>query len=180
MIAALKSRGFARLWCGDVVSMIGDWLTWGAFTYPFSFLVTDVTTRLFGAPAARRVVGVGFILAVVLSGIFATPRIAVASGSAFLAAQLLDVTVFDRLRERAWWIAPLLSSVIGAALDTTIFFCGAFLGSDLPVVSYGVGPLDVAAPVWVGWAVVDYLVKLGHAAVMLVPFRLMIARALAR
>lgn len=158
-----------------------NYLTWGAFTYPFAFLVTDVTTRLYGAPAARRVVGVGFIIAVVLSYIFATPRIAVASGSAFLVAQMLDVFVFDRLRQRAWWIAPLLSTLLGAALDTAIFFTGAFAGDPtLPSVPYDLGFAVFEAPVWMGWAVVDYAVKLGLAASMLIPFRLLVARTLTR
>src|SRR5690606_37094232 len=99
-----------------------DLLTWGAFTYPLAFLVNDLTNRRYGPAAARKVVYVGFAIAVVLSIWLATPRIAVASGSAFLVAQLLDVSVFDRLRERAWWQAPLISSVIGSVIDTVLFF----------------------------------------------------------
>ena len=108
---------------------VGDFLTWGAFTYPFAFLVTDLTNRRFGTAAARRVVYVGFALAVVLSIWLATPRIAIASGTAFLTAQLLDVAVFDRLRSGNWWRAPLASSTLGSALDTAIFFTLAFSGS---------------------------------------------------
>ena len=92
---------------------INDLLTWGAITYPFSFLVTDLTTRLQGPERARRVVWVGFALAVLLSIWLATPRIALASGTAFLAGQLLDIQVFQRLRAGSWWRAPLVSSTAG-------------------------------------------------------------------
>ena len=85
---------------------INDWLTWGAFTYPFAFLVTDLTNRRFGAGAARGVVWAGFACGVVLSALLAEPRIAAASGTAFLVAQLADVQVFDRLRDAKWWLAP--------------------------------------------------------------------------
>lgn len=102
-------------------------LTWGAFTYPFAFLVTDLTNRHFGPKSARIVVLVGFSLAVYLSLQLANPRIAVASGSAFLVAQLLDVSIFDRLRAGgAWWRAPLISSSIASVVDTAIFFSLAF------------------------------------------------------
>ena len=87
---------------------INDWLTWGAFTYPFAFLVTDLTNRALGAEPARRIVYVGFALAVGLSAIIATPRIATASGTAFLMGQLADVAIFDRLRRVSWWRAPVL------------------------------------------------------------------------
>ena len=95
---------------------INDWLTWGALTYPISFLVTDLTNRALGAGAARRVVYAGFAVAVVLSIAVAGPRIAVASGLAFLCAQLLDITIFDRLRRAAWWQAPFVSSTLASAL----------------------------------------------------------------
>ena len=98
-----------------------DLLTWGAFTYPIAFLVTDLTNRRFGPAAARKVVLVGFAIAIVLSVWLATPRIAIASGSAFLVAQLLDVAIFDRLRRNAWWQAPLISTVIGSLVDTALF-----------------------------------------------------------
>ena len=98
-------------------------LTWGAFTYPVAFLVTDLTNRRFGPGAARRVVVVGFVIAVLWSVFVATPRIALASGTAFLVGQLLDVFIFDRMRaDPRWWRAPLLSSLLGSVLDTLIFF----------------------------------------------------------
>jgi len=134
---------------------INDWLTWGALTYPVSFLVTDLTNRRFGPASARRVVFVGFAIAVVLSIYFAGARIAVASGSAFLLAQLLDVTVFDRLRNTSWWRAPLISSSLASTLDTALFFSLAFAFTGLP---------------WMTWALGDLAVKMVMAATMLIPF----------
>lgn len=135
---------------------INDWLTWGAFTYPVSFLVTDLTNRALGPNRARRVVYVGFALAVALSWVFATWRIAAASGSAFLLAQLLDIAIFDRLRRAAWWRAPFVSSTLASALDTAVFFGLAFAGTGLP---------------WTTWAFGDYGVKLLMALTLLIPFR---------
>jgi len=137
---------------------INDWLTWGALTYPIAFLVTDLTNRTLGPGAARKVIYAGFALAVVLSIWLATPRIAVASGSAFLVAQLLDVAVFNRLRAGAWWRAPLVSSTLGSVVDTALFFTLAFAGSGLP---------------WVTWALGDFGAKMAMAAAMLLPFRLL-------
>lgn len=136
---------------------INDWLTWGAFTYPVAFLVTDLTNRALGPQKARQVVFVGFALAVVLSILLATPRIALASGTAFLIAQLLDVSIFDRLRRTgSWWTAPLVSSSVASAVDTALFFSIAFAGTAVPWVTLGLG---------------DYAVKLALALSMLVPFR---------
>lgn len=135
---------------------INDWLTWGALTYPIAFLVTDLTNRALGTTAARRVVYVGFLVAVLLSMVVATPRIALASGTAFLLAQLLDVAIFDRLRRAAWWQAPFASSILASALDTVLFFGLAFAATGLP---------------WVTWALGDYGAKLAMAVVLLVPFR---------
>jgi len=134
---------------------INDWLTYGALTYPVAFFVTDLTNRAFGPAQARRVVRWGFFCAVVLSVWVATPRIAFASGSAFLVAQLLDVFVFNHLRKESWWKAPLASSVIGSAIDTTLFFSIAFAGSGLP---------------WLTWAYGDFAVKIGMALLMLAPY----------
>ena len=144
---------------------INDWLTWGAFTYPICFLVTDLTNRMHGAATARRVVYVGFAAAVVLSIVLATPRIAVASGLAFLVAQLLDVTVFDRMRRRAWWQAPLVSSMLGSAVDTALFFSVAFYGTDVPWITLGIG---------------DFLWKVAFALALLIPFRLLMPATAAR
>lgn len=155
---------------------LADYLTWGAFSYPFAFLVTDLTNRRFGPAAARRVVYAGFALAVGLSAVLATPRIALASGAAFLAAQLVDVWVFHRLRRLSWWRAPLFSSFAGSTVDTALFFSLAFAGS-------GVGEADywgLVLPVWVAWAAFDWLVKLVHAVAMLGPFHLLRGRIAAR
>jgi uncharacterized PurR-regulated membrane protein YhhQ (DUF165 family) len=142
---------------------INDLLTWGAITYPFSFLVTDLTTRLHGADRARRVVYAGFILAVLLSIWLATPRIALASGTAFLAGQLLDIQVFQRLRAGAWWRAPLVSSAAGSVVDTALFFSLAFAGTELP---------------WITLALGDLGVKLVLSLLALAPFRAVLALSL--
>ena len=138
---------------------INDWLTWGALSYPFAFLVTDLTNRRLGPGSARRVVWVGFALAVMLSAWLATPRIAGASGSAFLVGQLADVWVFHRLRHLKWWQAPLVSSSLGSILDTALFFSLAFAGTGLP---------------WVTWGLGDLAVKAVFAALLLIPFRLLL------
>lgn len=163
---------------------VGDFLTWGAFTYPFAFLVTDLTNRRLGPSAARRVVYAGFAVAVVLSIWLATPRIALASGTAFLVAQLLDVAVFDRMREGAWWRAPLASSVIGSSIDTVLFFSLAFSAT----LSFGFGVDDWAvesvpllgggtpAPFWVSLAIGDFGVKLLIALAALGPYRLLLGQ----
>ena len=139
---------------------INDWLTWGALTYPVAFLVTDLTNRKLGARSARRVVYVGFALAVILSAVLATPRIAMASGSAFLVAQLLDIVVFDRLRRARWWLAPLVSSTLASVVDTALFFSLAFAGTGFP---------------WITLAFGDLGVKLAMALVMLIPFRMLLS-----
>lgn len=139
---------------------INDWLTWGAFSYPVAFLVTDLTNRALGPGAARKVVYAGFVVAVALSLWLADPRIALASGSAFLVAQLLDIAIFDRLRRASWWRAPFVSSTLSSAIDTAIFFALAFAGTGLP---------------WITWALGDYAMKLAMALAMLVPFRALMA-----
>ena len=135
---------------------INDWLTWGALTYPIAFLVTDMTNRLFGVARARTVVYAGFLIGVILSLWAADMRIALASGSAFLIAQLLDITIFDKLRQKTWWKAPLISTIISSAVDTLLFFSIAFVATGLP---------------WVTWAIGDYGAKLAMAAILLMPFR---------
>jgi uncharacterized PurR-regulated membrane protein YhhQ (DUF165 family) len=134
---------------------INDFLTWGAFTFPVAFLVTDLTNRRFGAGRARRVVYVGFLIGTVLSIVLAGPRIGGASAVAFLTGQLLDIAIFDRLRRMAWWQAPLASSVFASAVDTVIFFSLAFSGTGLPWVTLGIG---------------DFAVKLAMAATLLIPY----------
>ncbi|GLK83380.1 queuosine precursor transporter [Ancylobacter defluvii] len=151
-------------------------LTWGAFTYPLAFLVNDLTNRRFGPAVTRRVVYAGFALAVLLSVWLATPRIALASGSAFLVGQLLDITVFNRLRRMSWWQAPLAGSLLGSALDTVLFFSLAFAGDadmSFPVTYASTG---ITVPLWVGLAYFDFLVKLGCALVALVPYGALMGR----
>ena len=178
--------------------LFGNWLTWGAFTYPIAFLVTDLMNRVYGVAAARRVVFVGFIVGVICSligtqvmlefGPAVTLRIAIGSGLAFLTAQLLDVAIFDKLREGSWWRAPLASTLVGSTVDTALFFTIAFsagltfieptndvswANEVLPLL--GSGP---AAPLWVSLAVADWMVKLSLALIALIPFRIISARIL--
>ncbi|MBV7408291.1 queuosine precursor transporter [Maritimibacter sp. DP1N21-5] len=183
--------------------LLGDWLTWGAFTYPIAFLVTDVMNRVYGVQAARRVVLAGFVVGVVCSLIgsqimlqgdgyeFAAVslRVAVGSGIAFLTAQLLDVAIFNRLREGTWWRAPLASTLVGSAVDTLLFFSIAFsatLGAVFPDAANmetswateGVPFLGFGGvvPLWVSLAVADWGVKLLLALVALVPFRALVTK----
>lgn len=158
---------------------LADLLTWGAFTYPVAFLITDLTNRQFGPKYARRVVVAGFVVGVTLSWYLSMPRIAIASGSAFLLGQMLDISVFNRLRRQAWWQAPLFASVIGSMLDTVIFFSFAFapmmsiLGpnGDFAIGSAPIlGILAAEAPRWISWAIGDLSVKLLVALVMLLPY----------
>ncbi|HUV31978.1 MAG TPA: VUT family protein [Devosiaceae bacterium] len=161
---------------------LADTLTWGAFTYPVAFLVSDLTNRHFGPAAARLVVLAGFALAVALSVWLATPRIALASGSAFLVAQLLNVSIFDRLRAGRWWQAPLISSLIGSVIDTVLFFSLAFapafagidgfFGFEDGSLGFGAPLLSVGGevPLWTSLAAGDFIVKLLVALVLLVPY----------
>ena len=142
---------------------INDWLTWGAFSYPVAFLVSDLINRRFGPPPARRVAAIGFAVAVAASLLLAPVRIALASGLAFIASQLLDIGVFDRLRRGTWWRAPLVATLIAAVLDSLVFWGIAFGGTDGP---------------WLTWALGDLGVKLAVGVLMLLPFRLLIGRAL--
>ena len=171
--------------------LVGDWLTWGAFTYPFAFLVTDLMNRLHGPRAARQVVAAGFLVGLACSfvgsqidgpfGPIVSLRVALGSGTAFLVGQLLDVAVFNRLRRGSWWRAPFVASVLGSVLDTAIFFTLAFSASlafiaphvdvawaNAPVALLGRGPV---APLWMSLALADFMVKFGIAVFALAPFR---------
>lgn len=158
-----------------------DLLTWGAFTYPFAFLVNDLTNRRFGSAAARKVVAVGFVIAVLLSIYFATPRIAMASGAAFLIAQLVDTGVFNRLRNGSWWKAPLFSTVVGSAIDTALFFGLAFapifvgidmlFGMEDGSLGFPAGIFGIAMPLWASLAIGDFLVKVFIGLVALAPYK---------
>lgn len=159
---------------------LGDLLTWGAFTYPVAFLVNDLSNRRMGPQAARKVVYAGFVLAVALSVWLATPRIAIASGSAFLMAQLLDISVFSALRRQNWWKAPLFSTIIGSVLDTAVFFSLAFaarfafldtgLGLEDGSLAFPVPFAGTELPLWASLAIGDLGVKLLVGLAMLVPY----------
>lgn len=185
---------------------LADILTWGAFTYPFAFLVTDLANRRYGPTIARRIVFVGFATAVLCSIVvppllyrhglieFETTagrlvRIAAASGTAFLVGQLLDVTVFNRLRRQSWWRAPVFASLAGSVVDTAVFFgiafsaAFAFVGPDdtfalehAPLL----GMFGTETARWVSWALGDLGVKLAIAVFALIPYRLIVARWSAR
>ncbi|PQO23018.1 hypothetical protein C2I36_09955 [Rhodobacteraceae bacterium WD3A24] len=171
--------------------LFGQWLTWGAFTYPLAFLVNDVMNRVYGPAAARKVVWAGFATGVASSFIAAgfeatTLRIAIGSGTAFLAAQMLDVAIFDRLREGRWWRAPLASTLIGSTVDTVLFFSIAFSATlsfinPADEVGWAADPLPLLGsgpevPLWVSLAAADWLVKLSLALIALIPFRLIVSR----
>ncbi|MEO5806549.1 VUT family protein [Devosia sp.] len=164
---------------------LADLLTWGAFTYPFAFLVSDLTNRQQGPQVARIVVLVGFVIALGISAYLSTPRIAFASGMAFLVGQLLDISVFQRLRTWRWYLPPLVGSLIGSALDTLIFFSLAFApvfaGIDA-ITGHADGSLGFPAPwlgiggevpLWTSLASGDFSVKLLCALLLLVPYRLL-------
>tara|TARA_B110001452_G_scaffold110284_1_gene91476 strand:+ start:217 stop:771 length:555 start_codon:yes stop_codon:yes gene_type:complete len=142
-------------------------LTYGAFSYPIAFLITDLANRSYGKIVARKIVYVGFIIGVTFTLIFSTDyanlisiRIAIGSGTAFMIAQLLDVQIFDKLRKKKWFIAPLTSSLIGSTVDTFLFFSIAFYATGIP---------------WVTLSLGDLTVKIFVALLMLVPFRLLLS-----
>jgi queuosine precursor transporter len=155
-------------------------LTWGAFTYPIAFLVNDLTNRTYGKSAARRVVIAGFVIAVILSFYLATPRIAIASGTAFLTGQLLDIQVFDRLRRQSWWKAPFMATVFGSMLDTAIFFTMAFAAQFAFIDTlFGMDDGSLAFPVpffggqtqlWMALAFGDFCVKMLMGVLALIPY----------
>jgi uncharacterized PurR-regulated membrane protein YhhQ (DUF165 family) len=167
---------------------LADILTWGAFTYPFAFLVSDLTNRHDGPRRARIVVLFGFIVGLVLSFWLATPRIAIASGSAFLIGQLLDIAVFQRLRNRYWLVPPLSASLFGSILDTLIFFSLAFAPAFSFIdLAFGMedGSLGFAAPwlgiggdvpLWLSLASGDFTVKFLAALLLLAPYRMLMGR----
>ena len=142
-------------------------LTYGAFSYPIAFLITDLSNRKFGKKTAKKIVYIGFALGVFLTFYFSTNyldlisiRIAIGSGTAFLVAQLVDVNIFDLLRKKKWFIAPLISSLIGSFIDTFLFFFISFYGSGIN---------------WITLSIGDLIVKILVALIMLVPFRLLLS-----
>ena len=145
-------------------------LTYAAFTYPITFLITDLANRKYGKLIARRVVYFGFFIGIILTLYFSTNfedlisiRIAIGSGTAFLVAQLLDVRVFDLLRKKIWFIAPLSSSLLGSLIDTFLFFSISFYNTDVP---------------WITLAMGDFIVKVLISLIMLIPFRLLLNKTI--
>lgn len=138
---------------------INQWLTFGALTYPVTFLVTDLLNRRFGPKSARSIVYWGFAAALVVSVYLSTPRIALASASAFLVAHVLDIFVFHRLRQHSWWLAPLIAGVLASLVDTFVFFGASFIGTPVP---------------WVTLALGDSLIKVSLSIILLAPFRALI------
>ena len=141
-------------------------LTYGAFSYPIAFLITDLANRSFGKIVARKIVYIGFAIGISFTLLFSTNftdlisiRIAIGSGTAFLIAQLLDVQIFDKLRRKEWFVAPLTSSLIGSTIDTFIFFSISFYGTGIPWITLSLGDLSV---------------KIFVALMMLIPFRLLL------
>ena len=141
-------------------------LTYGAFSYPVAFLVTDLANRSYGKTVARKIVYVGFIIGIIFTLFFSTNfadlisvRIAIGSGTAFMVAQLLDVQIFDYLRKKKWFVAPLTSSLIGSTIDTFLFFSISFYATGVP---------------WVTLSLGDLAVKIFIALAMLIPFRLLL------
>ena len=144
-----------------VQHQIDDWLTWGAFSYPLVFLVSDLTNRALGPVTARRVAWAGFAVAVVVSLLLAPWRIALASGAAFLLSQLMDVAVFNRWRQQNWWKAPFFGSLLASGVDTAVFFFLAFAGSGVD---------------WLLLATGDLAVKASMAVLLLAPYRALLPR----
>ena len=145
---------------------LNEILTYGAFSYPITFLITDLANRKYGVKIARRLVYIGFFYGVLLTFVFSTNfedlisiRIAIGSGTAFLIAQLLDVKIFDKLRDKVWFVAPFTSSLLGSFVDTALFFFIAFYKTGVP---------------WVSLAAGDFLVKILIAMTMLIPFRFLL------
>ena len=141
-------------------------LTYGAFSYPVAFLITDLANRSYGKIVARKIVYIGFIIGIIFTLFFSTNfadlisvRIAIGSGTAFMVAQLLDVQIFDHLRQKKWFVAPLTSSLIGSTVDTFLFFSISFYATGIP---------------WVTLSLGDLAVKIFVALAMLIPFRLLL------
>ena len=141
-------------------------LTYGAFSYPVTFLITDLANRSYGKFVARKIVYIGFVIGIGFTVLFSTNfadlisvRIAIGSGTAFLVAQLLDVKIFDQLRKKKWFVAPLASSFVGSTVDTFLFFSISFYGTGIP---------------WLTLSLGDLAVKIFVALIMLIPFRLLL------
>ena len=176
--------------------LFNGWLTWGAFTYPLAFLTTDIMNRVYGPVIARKIILVGFFTGIICSlvgtqiendyGPLVTLRIAIASGLGFISAQFIDLAIFEKFRRANWWKAPLISSIVGSFVDTTLFFSVAFSkklswiepsndvswASDLRAI-FDFGP---QLPYWVGLGLADYGVKLAIAIIALFPFSIIVKK----
>lgn len=162
LLSALAMAGIVALSNYLVQFPLNMWLTWGAFTYPVAYFVTDVANRRAGVARARQMAWVGFVTGLALSLILAPPRIALASAAAFLASQFMDIAVFNKLRQKVWWKAPFIGSIAASVLDTAIFFSLAFAGEHLN---------------WLALATGDLAVKLFMAVLLLAPYRMILVRA---
>ena len=145
---------------------LSEILTYGAFSYPVAFLITDLANRFYGKFVARKIVYIGFFIGIIFTLLFSTDfadfisiRIAIGSGVAFITAQLLDIQIFDRLRKKEWFIAPLTSSFIGSTVDTFLFFSISFYGTGVP---------------WITLSLGDLAVKLFVSLLMLIPFKILL------
>ena len=145
---------------------LSEILTYGAFSYPIAFLITDLANRFYGKFVARKIVYIGFFIGIIFTLLFSTDfadliwiRIAIGSGIAFITAQLLDIQIFDRLRKKEWFIAPLTSSFIGSTVDTFLFFSISFYGTGVPWITFSLG---------------DLAVKLFVSLLMLIPFKILL------
>ena len=145
---------------------LSEILTYGAFSYPVAFLITDLANRFYGKFVARKIVYIGFFIGIIFTLLFSTDfadlisiRIAIGSGVAFITAQLLDIQIFDRLRKKEWFIAPLTSSFIGSTVDTFLFFSISFYGTGVP---------------WITLSLGDLTVKLFVSLIMLIPFKILL------
>lgn len=142
-----------------VVPGSGDFLTWGAFIFPVAFFITDLCNRRHGVEMTRKVVLASFVIAVIVSFIASDPRVAIASGVAFLSGQLVDAQVFNRFRQHAWWVPPAISNILASTVDSVLFWVIAFLGTDVPWVSLGIADYAIKiAMVFVVMPVYGYLV----------------------
>ena len=147
---------------------LNEILTYGAFSYPIAFLITDISNRFYGKIYAKKIVYIGFTIGICFTVLFSTNftdlisiRIAIGSGTAFIVAQLIDVQIFDKLRKKKWFIAPLTSSLIGSTIDTFLFFSIAFYATGIP---------------WFTLSLGDLTVKIFVALILLIPFRLLLRK----
>jgi uncharacterized PurR-regulated membrane protein YhhQ (DUF165 family) len=154
---------------------LAKWATWGTLIYPITFLVNDLTNRLYGTEQTTKLILASFVIGLSLAALVSTPRIAIASGLAFLIAQQLDNKTFHHFRNLAWWRAPLISSTIATFVDTWIFYIAAFWGATENADYFG-----FSLPLWVGWSSGDLIFKLALVLLLLLPYRVFSTLILSR